>query len=100
MLYPFCPLPASTQAVTLGPTATTIQLDVRSKSAWVDNRGTTDVLVQFGASPTIADGTAFRVPAGCSQPLQVPVYAQYQLQLKRVAGATAELVYVTSGSGF
>lgn len=99
-MLPFTPLPAASQTVSVGASVVSVTLDVRATVIWVDNRGTTDLLVQFGPTPALDDSTGFRIPAGCSQPMQEPVNAQNVLQLKRPAGSSAEVAYVTGGTGF
>lgn len=98
--FPFVPLPAGSQTVSVGASVVNVTLDARATSVWVDNRGSVDLLVQFGATPALADATGFRVPAGVSQPLQVPVYAAGVLQVKRPSGSASETAYISSGGGF
>lgn len=100
MQYPFCPAKAGTQAISLGTGISTVTLADTTKVVWLDNRGTTDVLVQFSDTPALVEGTAFRVPANASQPLTVPGWAGAKVQLRRPTGASSETLYLSQGSGF
>lgn len=99
-MVPFTPLPAASQTISVGASTVSVTLDARATVAWVDNRGASDLLVQYSPTPALDDSTGFRIPAGCSQPMQVPVNAQNVLQLKRPVGSSAEVAYVTGGTGF
>lgn len=78
-----------------GTNVQTVAVSVAS-TVWVDNRGTTDLLVEFLSNPLDAD--SFRIPPKSSQPLSRPTSASL-IYLKRPAGSAPEQVFVTQGYG-
>lgn len=99
MTTPFLPLPHATQSANVGEIA--IQLNIQSikdsAQLWVDNRGVSDLLIEFFDDPV--DGNSFRVGARCSQPLTIPDSAT-KVYLKRPAGSAGGQVFLTVGRGF
>lgn len=96
--YAFKPLQLSTQRVAVGATVSTVTLAANALdlTVWIDNRGSTDVLVEVGSTnPT--DTTSFPIPAMTSQPIGMGQIRE--LRLKRPAGSTAAEVIVTPGEG-
>lgn len=96
--HAFKPLNNSTQRVSVGSTVSTITLPFNTidLTVYIDNRGSTDVLVEVGAfDPT--DTTSFPIPAMTSQPIGVGQLRE--IRLKRKAGSTAAEVIVTPGEG-
>lgn len=99
-MQPFAFAPHGTTAVALDANVQAVTLAGGTKQVWIDNRGTTDVLVEFLDNPTDAD--SFRIAAGCAQPLTLPSTTgawDGKIRLKRPASSSAETVYVTAGSG-
>lgn len=98
-MTPFSPLPNSTATLSVGTSDVTYQMPDAAQ-VWIDNRGTTDVLVAWGAAPVDAttDG-GFPIPASTSQPITAP-NSRAILHLMRQSGASADTVYVTPGGGF
>lgn len=100
-MVPFAFFPHATHQVTLGVTSTEVSLVPNCEQVWIDNRGDTDVLVEFLSAPLDAD--SFRIAPYTAQPLTTPKTGgswDVKVRLKRPAGATAALVVVTSGEGF
>ena len=96
--HAFKPLQLSTQRVSVGTTVSTITLadSALDLAVWIDNRGSTDVLVEVGATnPT--DTTSFPIPAMSSQPIGLG--QERELRLKRPTGSTSAEVIVTPGEG-
>ena len=95
--YPFMPINNSTERTQLGSSVVTVTPPVHGDSLtlYVDNRGTTDVLISFGVDPP--DSNSFPIPAGMSQPIGVG--DKRDIRIKRPAGATSELVVTTFGLG-
>ena len=96
--HAFKPLQLSTQRVSVGATVATVTLadSALDLAVWIDNRGSTDVLVEVGSTnPT--DTTSFPIPAMTSQPIGMG--QERELRLKRPAGSTAAEVIVTPGEG-
>jgi len=99
-MFPFRPQPFGSQAVSVdGTTTQKVTLANGASTAMIDNRGSTDVLVEI-ADATPSDTTSFRIPANTSQVLSVGDKASVILSLKRPAGGSAEVVYVCAGAGF
>lgn len=65
-------------------------------TAWVDNRGYTDLLIEVGSS-TPSDTLSYPLPAQSSQPISVGL--ERTIKIKRPASSAAELVIVTAGEG-
>ena len=99
MTTPFLPLPHSTQTAMVA--AAVVQLSIPSirdsAQLWVDNRGVSDLLIEFHDSPV--DGNSFRIGARCSQPITIPDSAT-AVYLKRPAGSSEGQVFITVGRGF
>lgn len=93
----FLPVAHGTQKVSLGATAQQITLPNNSTDVWIDNRGTTDVLVEFKDAPL--DGNSFRIAGNTAQPLSLPFNTDLKLWLKRPDNSTAADVFVTGGQG-
>ena len=96
--HAFKPLQLSTQRVSVGTTVSIVTLadSALDLAVWIDNRGTTDVLVEVGTTnPT--DTTSFPIPAMTSQPIGMG--QERELRLKRSAGSTTAEVIVTPGEG-
>ena len=96
--HAFKPLQLSTQRVSVGTAVSIVTLadSALDLAVWIDNRGSTDVLVEVGATnPT--DTTSFPIPAMSSQPIGLG--QERELRLKRPAGSTAAEVIVTPGEG-
>ena len=100
-MFPFRPQPFGSQVVTVdGTTTQKVTLANGASTAMIDNRGSTDVLVEI-ADTTPSDTTSFRIPANTSQVLSVVGdKVSATLSLKRTSGSSAEVVYVCSGAGF
>lgn len=101
-MQPFCMSPHGTVIVTVGNTTEVVTLKApEAGQVWIDNRGSDDVLVEYLDAPLDAD--SFRIPGNTGQPLTTPRLIggswDGKLRLKRPAGASAGLVYVTSGYG-
>lgn len=100
-MKPFAPFPHSTSLNSVGATSTEVSLHAAVEQVWIDNRGATDVLVEFFDAPLDAD--SFRIPTNSAQPLSAPLAGSSwdnKIRLKRPAGSTSELVIVCSGAGF
>ncbi len=99
MTTPFLPLPHSTQSASVSDVAMSLSIvSIRdSAQLWVDNRGVSDLLIEFFDAPV--DGNSFRVGARCSQPLTIPDSATH-VYLKRPAGSAEGQVFLTVGRGF
>lgn len=100
MDMPFTPFPFSSQRIPLADTAQsfvppTIAYGV-PLIVWIDNRGSTDVLVEIGSAAP-ADVTSFAIGAGAAQPLYLGDYRL--VGIKRPAGSAAEQVIVSFGMG-
>ncbi len=95
--YPFMPINDSTARTQLGSAVAAVTPPVHGDSLtlYVDNRGTTDVLISFGKDPT--DSGSFPIPAGMSQPLGIG--DKRDIRMKRPAGSAQELVITTFGLG-
>ena len=92
----FTPRDHGSVAVAVGAvTVVTVPVSVAS-TVWVDNRGSSDLLVEFFSNPLDAD--SFRIPPKSSQPLSRPPSAS-QIYLKRPSGSAPATVYVTQGYG-
>ena len=78
-----------------GTNVQTVAVSVAS-TVWVDNRGTTDLLVEFLSNPLDVD--SFRIPPKSSQPLSRPASATL-IYLKRPTGSAPEQAYITQGYG-
>ncbi len=99
-MFPFRPQPFGSQTVTVdGTTTQKITLANGASTAMIDNRGSTDVLVEIGDT-TPVDATSFRIPANTSQVLSVGDKVSVTLSLKRPSSSSAEVVYVCAGAGF
>lgn len=93
----FLPVAHGTQKVSLGAAAQQITLPTNSVDVWIDNRGSTDVLVEFADAPL--DTNSFRVAGNTAQPLALPFNSDKTIWLKRPSGATQADVFVTGGQG-
>jgi hypothetical protein len=93
----FQPFALSTQRLTVSDVVTKVTLPSYSSAItiWVDNRGSTDILVECGNDPS--DTQSFPIASGCAQPITI---TNFDLRLKRVTGSAAELVIITPGIGF
>ena len=70
--------------MSVGDTVSTVTLAANALdlTVWIDNRGSTDVLIEVGANdPT--DTTSFPIPAMTSQPIGIG--QERELRLKRPA---------------
>lgn len=97
---PFYLFGRSSALVTLGSTVQAVSLVSGAEQVWIDNRGSTDVLVEFIDDPL--DSNSFRVPAGSSFPLSVPFSDPLwdgKVRIKRPAGSASEQVLISSGVG-
>ena len=91
-MFPFRPQPFGSQVVTVdGTTTQKVTLANGASTAMIDNRGSTDVLVEI-ADTTPSDTTSFRIPASTSQVLSVGDKVSVTLSLKRTSGSSAEVV--------
>jgi hypothetical protein len=99
MSTPFVPLPHATQSALVSAAVTQLSIQSIKDSAqlWVDNRGVTDLLIEFHDAPV--DGNSFRVGARCAQPITIPDNATF-VYLKRPAGSADGQVFITVGRGF
>ena len=96
--HAFKPLNLATQRVSVGSTVSTVTFadSALDLTVWIDNRGSTDVMVEVGSTnPT--DTTSFPIPAMTSQPIGMGQVRE--LRLKRPAGSTSTEVIVTPGEG-
>ena len=96
--HAFKPLRLSTQRVSVGDTVSIVTLAANALdlTVWIENRGSTDVLVEVGSNdPT--DTASFPIPAMSSQPIGMG--QERELRLKRPAGSTTAEVIVTPGEG-
>lgn len=95
--YPFTPMSGTTVRTALNDTVKKLDAPSSNDSLtlYVDNRGSTDVLLEIGKDPT--DTGSFPIPAGMSQPIGIGF--KRDIRLKRPAGATAEEVVTTFGRG-
>jgi len=96
-MKPFSPFAHGTQTVALAATAVEVALPVQTQQVWIDNRGSTDVLVEWYDAPLDAD--SFRIAGNCAQPLTAPANCT-KIFVKRPTGSAAATVYVTAGGGF
>lgn len=100
MDMPFTPFPFSSQRIPLADVAQSFIPPTTAYGVplivWIDNRGSTDVLVEVGsASPS--DTTSFAIGAGVAQPLYLG--DSRIVGAKRPAGSVAEQVIVSFGMG-
>lgn len=79
------------QRVTLAPEV---------EQVWIENRGSTDVVIEFLDDPLDAD--SFRIPQGLSLAVTAPYSDPAwngKLNMKRPAGSAAEIVLISAGIG-
>jgi hypothetical protein len=96
--YPFMPIKNSTNRTMLGAEVASLIAPEHGDSLtlYVDNRGTTDVLIEFDSDPS--DLTSFPIPAGMSQPIGIG--NKRDIRIKRPAGTlVSEEVITTFGLG-
>lgn len=93
----FLPVGHGTQKVSLSGTAQQITLPDNSADVWIDNRGSTDVLVEFADAPL--DLNSFRIAGNCAQALSLPFNTNKKIWLKRPDSSAAADVFVTGGQG-
>lgn len=93
-MYPFQPIAHSTQVPSVGATAVQLAIPADARAVLIDNRGTDDVLIEFGDAPV--DSNSARVAGGAAQIFST---AGTRVWLKRKAGASAAEVVVTPGRG-
>lgn len=95
--YPFMPMAGTTERTPLASTVKKLSAPASNDSLtlYVDNRGSTDVLIEIGADPT--DTGSFPIPAGMSQPIGIGF--KRDIRIKRPAGAVAEECITTFGRG-
>lgn len=96
-MQPFSPIAHGSQSVSVGAVSVPVTLTGKFGQVWVDNRGATDLLVEWYDAPLDAD--SFRIPANCSQPLTAPANCTV-IYLKRPTGSAAATAYVATGGGF
>lgn len=99
-ITPFSPRAHSTQKAAVAAGANTkLTLPPNVSQVWVDNRGTSDLLVEFEDAPLEAN--SFRVPPSSVVILSHPsTGTNISLYLGRPAGAVTEDAIVTPGEGF
>lgn len=83
----------------LGVAVSRVQLPAHTRSAMVDNRGSTDVLLEVGDTAP-QDQSSFRIPPRASQVITVGDAGSMTLSLKRPDGAGQEVVYICAGAGW
>lgn len=100
-MKPFTPSAHGTTQVSLDDTVQTVPVrpthSANQKQIWVDNRGNSDVLIEFFSEPE--DANSFRIMANAAQPLTIPANAT-TVYLKRPTGSAIATVYVSIGEGF
>lgn len=96
--HAFRPYKLGTQRVNVGATVYTITLQYPNTagSIYVENRGSTDLLIELGDTDPV-DTQSFPIPAMTSQPIGVGTYTT--IKAKRPAGSTAELAIFSEGEG-
>lgn len=98
-MQPFTPFPLATTRAQVGDAVVSVPLVVPAEVdcfVWVDNRGSTDVLIEFeGAEPS--DTLSFPIGAGFAQSLYVG--RSRTVKLKRPSGSSSELVIIAPGEG-
>lgn len=99
-IMPFSPRAHATQKASVAAGANVkLAMPPNVAQVWVDNRGATDLLVEFEDQPLEAN--SFRVPANTVVILSHPSNGQnISLYLSRPAGAATEDAYITPGEGF
>lgn len=100
-MKPFTPISHGTTAVDLADVVQNIPVangtwSPSDRQIWIDNRGGTDVLIEFYDDPV--DTNSFRIPPNASQPVTIPAAAT-SVRLKRPVGSASAKVYVTPGGG-
>lgn len=96
-MTPFRPASHATQKASVVAAATsTLTFAANFDQIWIDNRGVSDVLVEFQDAPVEAD--SFRVPP--NSVVLLSGAAGKTLYLMRPTGATTEDVYATPGWGY
>lgn len=98
-MFPFRPQKLGSQAVQLGAAVARVQLPAHTRSAQVDNRGVTDVLLEVGDTAP-QDPSSFRIPPKASQVITVGDAGSLTLSLKRPDGSAQEVVYICAGAGW
>lgn len=100
-MKPFAPFAHSTSTTSVGATSVDVTLHDSVEQAWIDNRGSTDLLIEFFDAPL--DANSYRIPANSSQPISTPAPGgtwDHKIRVKRPAGSTAENVIISSGVGY
>lgn len=99
-IQPFLPRAHGTQKASVAAGANVkVTLPAQVNQLWVDNRGTTDLLVEFDDQPL--ESNSFRVPASSVVILSHPYSGTNQaIYLSRPTGAATEDAYITPGGGF
>lgn len=97
-MKPFQPTPLSTTTLNLADAQQDVTLPARrdTMSIMIDNRGSTDVLIEFDIAPQ--DSKSFRIAPFCAQVVSAP-FKSTKLCSKRPAGSASEIVYVSIGEG-
>lgn len=97
---PFSPRAHATQKISVAAASNNkVVLPAQTCQIWVDNRGITDLLVEFDDQPV--EGNSFRVPPSSVVILTHPYDGvQQNIYLSRPTGAATEDAYVTPGGGF
>lgn len=97
-MQPFQPNPLSTVTLALSDAQQDVVLPKGrdAVSVMIDNRGSTDVLVEFDIAPQ--DAKSFRVAPFCAQVISAP-HKSAKLCLKRPTGSAVETIYASIGSG-
>lgn len=97
--FPFRPLTRAAQRLGVADTVIAVTLPDaprKSLSVWVENRGSSELLLELGAVDP-DDALSFSIPAQTSQPIGVG--SVREIRLKRPAGSAEEAAVVTAGEG-
>lgn len=97
--FPFYPLTKAAQRVNVGETVVTVNIlpyADRDLSLWIENRGSTELLLELGAVDP-DDEHSFSIPAHTSQPIGIAF--NREIRFKRPAGSQQEQIVVTAGEG-
>lgn len=92
----FTPKPHSTITKSVGTAIVEVSVSACS-TVWIDNRGDSDLLLEFGQEDP-SDDTTFRLPGYAAMPLSRPAGADV-VRIKRPSGAATDTVYITQGYG-
>ncbi|MBM7454470.1 hypothetical protein HNR62_000299 [Oceanisphaera litoralis] len=95
MSIPFSPREHSTVMLSVDDVAINTPIAAAS-TVWIDNRGSSDLLIEFFSNPLDVD--SYRVPPYAAQPISRPPSAA-NLYLKRPDGSIAGTVFVSQGYG-